>query len=117
MFILSSTGAYGGDKKEPSLLPVCIRAITLNQGLLWDSSAPLTQWVRGCWMVKSRAALLRKDHSGHIPFDYGIGRTLSLARANRSNRLPWDGLRGILRNSPEQPFDSLALIRALGTDS
>ncbi|OMP11011.1 hypothetical protein COLO4_04086 [Corchorus olitorius] len=33
------------------------------------------------------------------------------------NRLPWDGLRGIFRNSPEQPFDSLALIRALGTDS
>lgn len=31
-----------------------------------------------------------------------------LARANRSNRLQWDGLMDILRNSPEQPSDSLA---------
>lgn len=33
-----------------------------------------------------------------------------LARANRSNRLQWDGLMvmDIFRNSPEQPSDSLA---------
>nr|GMC58516.1 hypothetical protein COLO4_04086 [Ipomoea batatas] len=54
---------------------------------------------------------------GEVQGRFTKKRLFPLARANRSNHLPWDGLRGILRNSPEQPFDSLALIRALGTDS